>query len=80
MLLARSSAALQAPAPGESGSYRRREPEKTLLHQVVREHWKTLLAEVAARTDGGSFPGHVTAEFERYTRARSLSCSGSAPR
>ena len=38
----------------------------TLLHRVVREHWKTLLAELASRTDGGSLPGHVTAEFERY--------------
>jgi len=49
-------------------SYRRREPENTLLHQVVREHWKTFLAEVAGRTDGSTLPGHVTAEFERYLR------------
>ena len=55
----------KAPLPGV-GSYRRREPEKTLLHKVVRENWKTFLAEVAARNDGGSLPGHVTAEFERY--------------
>jgi hypothetical protein len=49
-------------------SYQRREPENTLLHQVVRQNWKTFLAEVAARTDGSSLPGHVTAEFERYLR------------
>ena len=63
--MASTSPSSQGPRPGP-GAYRRREPEATLLHQVVREHWKTLLAETAARTDGGSLPGHVTAEFERY--------------
>jgi hypothetical protein len=57
-----------APAGPRLGSYQRREPENTLLHRVVREHWKTFLAEVAARTDGSTLPGHVTAEFERYLR------------
>ena len=36
------------------------------MHETVRAHWKTLLAEVAQRTDGGSLPGFVIGEFERY--------------
>ncbi len=48
---------------------RRREPERSVLYETVRTHWNTLLAEVAQRTDGGSLPGFVIAEFERY-----LSC------
>ncbi len=50
-------------------SYRRREPERSILYETVRAHWKTLLAEVSQRADGGSFPRFVIAEFERY-----LSC------
>ena len=49
-------------------SYRRREPEQSILYETVRAHWNTLLAEVAQRTDGGSLPGFVIAEFERYLR------------
>ena len=49
------------PLPPALG-YRRREPEQSLLHQTVRAHWNTLLAEVAQRTDGGSLPGFVRAE------------------
>ena len=56
----------KAAGSKEPSDYRRREPEQTLLHQTVRAHWKTLLAEVAQRTDGGSLPGFVIAEFERY--------------
>ena len=52
-----------------SSTYRRREPERSILYETVRAHWNTLLAEVAQRTDGGSLPGFVIAEFERY-----LSC------
>jgi hypothetical protein len=47
--------------------YRRREPERTLLHATVRAHWKTFLAEV---DEGGeasaSLPRFVVGEFERY--------------
>ena len=42
--------------------------QPSLLHQTVRGHWKSWLAEVAQRTDGGSFPGFVLAEFERYLK------------
>jgi hypothetical protein len=57
--------AADARAPPCS-SYRRREPEKSILYGTVRDHWSTFLAEVAERTDGGSLPGFVIAEFERY--------------
>ena len=46
--------------------YQRREPEKSILYEAVRTNWKTLLAEIAQRTDGGSLPGFVIGEFERY--------------
>jgi len=62
----RHPGAASGPLPS---SYRRREPERSILYETVRTHWNTLLAEVAQRTDGGSLPGFVVAEFERY-----LSC------
>jgi hypothetical protein len=47
--------------------YRRREPERTLLHATVRAHWKTFLAEVEEGCGGGgSLPRFVVGEFERY--------------
>ena len=62
----RHPGAARGPLPS---SYRRREPERSILYETVRTHWNTLLAEVAQRTDGGNLPGFVVAEFERY-----LSC------
>jgi hypothetical protein len=47
-------------------NYRRREPEKSLLHETVRGHLKTFLAEIAQ--DGSGLPRFVVAEFERYLR------------
>ena len=46
--------------------YRRREPERTLLHATVRAHLKTFLAETEQRGDGAGLPGFVISEFERY--------------
>lgn len=46
--------------------YRRREPERTLLHETVRGHLKTFLAEVEQCGDGAGLPGFVISEFERY--------------
>ena len=46
--------------------YRRREPERTLLHATVRTHLKTFLAEMEQRGDGAGLPGFVISEFERY--------------
>jgi len=49
-----------------ASSYRRREPEKSLLHETVRGHLKTFLAEI--EQDGSGLPRFVVAEFERYLR------------
>ena len=38
------------------------------LHQTVREHLKTFLAETEERNDGSGLPRFVIAEFERYLR------------
>src|SRR5947209_15517546 len=46
--------------------YRRREPERTLLHATVRAHLKTFLAETEQRGDGAGLPGFGISEFERY--------------
>src|SRR5438876_7655614 len=64
--------------------YRRREPERTLLHVIVRTHLKTFLAEMEQRRDGAGLPGFVVSEFERYlacgilangfARVRCMSC------
>jgi len=46
--------------------YRRREPERTLLHATVRAHWKTFLAEVEEGGEtGASLPRFVVGEFAR---------------
>lgn len=45
-------------------TYRRREPEKTVLHQVVREHLETLLME--SRAEGSGLPRYVEEEFRRH--------------
>ena len=58
------SSSSDAPNP----AYRRREPERTLLHETVREHLRTFLAETEQRNDGSGLPRFVIAEFERYLR------------
>lgn len=54
-----------ASANAAGSGYRRREPERTLLHATVREHWKTFLAEMEERGEAG-LPRFVVGEFERY--------------
>jgi putative transposase/transposase-like zinc-binding protein len=50
-----------------TGQWRRREPERTVLHATVRAHLRTFLEEARARTDEGlGLPRFVEAEFERY--------------
>lgn len=64
-----AAAATPAPRP-----YRRREPVKTALHQVVREHLKTLLVEARRRSEEGTgYPAFVEKEFRRYVGCGSLS-------
>ena len=53
-----------ASAPLAAG-YRRREPEKTVLHAVVRENLETFL-EAARERDGDGYPAFVEREFRRY--------------
>ena len=50
----------------EVGVYRRREPEKTVLHHVVRENLSTFLERAAERSGGRGLPTYVRQEFERY--------------
>jgi hypothetical protein len=60
----RTPGAASRPAPR---AYRRREPEKTALHAVVRGHLQTFLEEGRLRFDSGTgYPAFVENEFRRY--------------
>ena len=49
------------------GGYRRREPERTLLHEVVRERLEPFLATARERsTTGRGLPAHVEGDLRRY--------------
>lgn len=59
---------------GRNGAtYIRREPERSVLHVVVREHMETFLAEAKARGGGDGVPGFVERELREY-----LSCGAMA--
>ena len=65
-----------ASAPLRPGCIRR-EPEKTLLHQWVRENLETLLAQVRAEDpDGLGLPTYVEQEFRRYLKCGIPSAAG----
>lgn len=53
--------------------YQRREPERTLLHRIVRENLATFLHEAAERYPSGALPAFITEEFSRYLRCGILS-------
>src|SRR5258705_13181358 len=53
--------------------YRRREPERTLLHATVRAHLKTFLAEMEQRGDGAGLPGFVISGLSGTSLAASSS-------
>ena len=56
-----------AAAGPRAGTYRRRAPERTLLHEVVRGHLATFLAEARARSAHGfGVPWFVEQELTRY--------------
>ena len=60
-------------SPVSSGvRYQRREPEKSLLHRIVRENLATFLDEAQERYPSGELPGFIRAEFERYLRCGHL--------
>jgi len=64
-----------ATAPLPHG-YHRREPEKTVLHAIVREHLETFLAQ-ARRLHGEGYPRFIEREFRRYVDC-GLLCHGFA--
>jgi hypothetical protein len=73
----------QPPCP-QAQPYRRRRPENTTLHRIVREHLETYLA-LAEEADpmGDGVPDHVEKEFRSYLRCGILAhgfararCSG----
>jgi Putative transposase/Transposase zinc-binding domain len=47
-------------------SYIRRTPEKTLLHRLVRSHWRTFQNDLMVQDH--ALPGFVSAEMEAYLR------------
>ena len=58
------------PSPGTHAQpYRRRRPETTTLHRIVREHLETYLA-LANESDpmGDGVPDHVEKEFRSYLK------------
>ncbi len=57
-------------------TYRRREPEKTILHTIVRDHLETFL-EQAALPGGDGYPRFVEQQFRRYLDC-GLLCNGFA--
>jgi len=60
----RSPGAARRPLAGD---YLRHEPERTVLHQVVREHLATFLADARRRTDDGAgVPRFVDKELTAY--------------
>ncbi len=65
----RHPGAATAPLPG---TYRRREPEKRVLHTVVREHLETFL-EQARELHGEGYPRFIEREFRHYLACGVLS-------
>jgi hypothetical protein len=56
--------------------YRRHEPEKSVLHSIIREHLETFLAQ-ARRLHGDGCPRFIEREFRRYVEC-GLLCRGFA--
>ena len=51
------------------GGYRRRAPERTVLHELVARHAQTLITELReADPDGGGLPRYVERELAAYLR------------
>jgi len=65
--------AASAPLPH---GYRRREPEKSALHTIIREHLETFLAQ-ARLLHGEGYPRFIEREFRRYL-ACGILCHGFA--
>jgi len=66
MAICASDVASRMPAPCPSaGAYRPRRPQDTLLHRVVREHFRTFVAQTG-RIYARPLPRYVVLEFEKY--------------
>ena len=53
----------------ETATYHRREPEKTVLYQVVREHLLGFLEYADSRSpEGRALPRYVRQEFFRFLK------------
>ncbi len=50
--------------------YQRHQPEKTLLYQLVEQHWPAFRAMLKAQ--GKELPGYVVREFEEYLKCGRL--------
>ena len=57
-----------ATASAGTFQYKRHEPEKTLLYQVLARDWETWLAERQADTSRTPLPTYVLREFEAFFR------------
>ena len=67
-------APLECTPDAARAKYRRREPEKTLLYQVVEKHLDAFLAEAKERSpDGDELPGFVEQESRNYLNCGVLS-------
>ena len=53
--------------------YQRREPERTLMHRIVRENLATFLVESAKRYPSGDLPAFIAAEQSHCLRCGILS-------
>jgi len=58
----------RARSPGCPGQYTyvRRQPERTIVHQVIREHLETFLAEARRRGGGEGVPRFVERELREF--------------
>jgi|SRR5215510_6309092 len=68
---------LYEPSSGAAGQplagYRRRDPERPVLYELVAQHAQTMLAEVrAADAEGGGLPRHVDRGLAEYLRCGAL--------
>ncbi len=61
-----TTATLSLPSLGASRQRVRREPEKTVLYQVLAEHLETFLGRVAADPDRGDLPRFVVRELRAF--------------
>jgi len=71
----REPGAATAPLPpAVTGTYKRRQPELTALHAIVRDNLETFLEEgQRASSDGSGYPRFVAQEFRKYLACGDLS-------